>query len=91
MNDKKRAIALSYEQSMESPHVVAKGAGLVAERMLALAHENGVPVHEDPALLALLSSLDIEDQIPEELYQVIAELFVFLYKMERDKIQDVQG
>lgn len=89
MTDKKKAIALSYEQSMESPQIVAKGAGVVAERMLAIAQTNGIPVHEDPALLSLLSSLDIKEQIPEDLYQVIAELFVFLYQMEQGNIRDV--
>lgn len=89
MTDRKQAIALSYEQLMESPRVVAKGGGLVAERMLALAQANGVPIHEDPALLSLLSALKIEEQIPEDLYQVIAELFVFLYQMEQGKIGDV--
>lgn len=89
MTDRKKAIALSYEQSMSAPHVVAKGAGVVAERMLELAMANGVPVHEDPALLSLLSALEIEEQIPEDLYQVIAELFVFLYQMEQDKIKNV--
>lgn len=88
MTDRKQAIALSYEQSMESPRVVAKGGGLVAERMLALAQANGVPIHEDPALLSLLSALQIEEQIPDDLYQVIAELFVFLYQMEQGKIED---
>ncbi|WP_214815900.1 EscU/YscU/HrcU family type III secretion system export apparatus switch protein [Exiguobacterium sp. s59] len=86
MNDPKKAIALSYEQSMEAPHVVAKGTGIVAERMLEIAQANGIPVHEDPALLSLLSALNIEEQIPEDVYQVIAELFVFLYQMEQDKI-----
>ncbi|WP_396129600.1 hypothetical protein [Exiguobacterium mexicanum] len=57
--------------------------------MLALAQANGVPIHEDPALLSLLSALQIEEQIPDDLYQVIAELFVFLYQMEQGKIGDV--
>ncbi|WP_214881585.1 MULTISPECIES: EscU/YscU/HrcU family type III secretion system export apparatus switch protein [unclassified Exiguobacterium] len=86
MKDQKKAMALTYEQSMDAPHVVAKGTGIVAERMLEIALENGIPVHEDPALLSLLSALNIEDQIPEDVYQVIAELFVFLYQMEQDKI-----
>lgn len=91
MTDRKKAIALSYESSMDAPRVVAKGGGLVAERMLAVAQENGIPIHEDPALMSLLSALQIEEQIPDDLYQVIAELFVFLYQMEQDKIKDVQG
>lgn len=86
MKDQKKAIALSYEQSMDAPHVVAKGTGIVAERILEIALASGVPVHEDPALLSLLSALNIEEQIPEDVYQVIAELFVFLYQMEQDKI-----
>lgn len=89
MSERKQAIALSYEQTMESPRVVAKGCGLVAERMLALAQANGIPIHEDPALLSLLDALQIEEHIPDDLYQVIAELFVFLYQMEQDKIIDV--
>ena len=86
MKDQKKAMARSYEQSMDAPHVVAKGTGIVAERMLEVALANGIPIHEDPALLSLLSALNIEEQIPEDVYQVIAELFVFLYQMEQDKI-----
>ncbi len=62
MSDRKKAIALSYEQSMDSPQVVAKGAGLVAERILALAEENDIPIHEDPALCRFYSALDIKNR-----------------------------
>ncbi|QLQ22245.1 MAG: EscU/YscU/HrcU family type III secretion system export apparatus switch protein [Paracoccaceae bacterium] len=85
MKDQKKAMALSYEQSMDAPHVVAKGTGIVAERMLEIALANGVPVHEDPALLSLLSALNIEEQIPEDVYQVIAELLCFFIRWNRIK------
>lgn len=79
---RQRAVALRYEAEKDSaPKVVAKGAGLLAEKIIALAQRNGVHIHEDPDLVAVLSKLDVEMQIPEDLYRAVAEVLAFVYKV----------
>jgi FlhB-like protein len=79
---RQKAVALRYEAEKDSaPRVVAKGSGLMAERIIALAHENDVHVLEDPDLVAVLSKLNVETQIPEELYRAVAEVLAFVYKV----------
>jgi flagellar biosynthesis protein len=78
----KKAVALTYERGRDgAPKVAAKGRGEVAERILALAKEHGVPIEKDSTLLEALYRLDINEEIPEELYQVVAELLAFIYRM----------
>jgi flagellar biosynthesis protein len=78
----KKAVALTYERGRDgAPKVAAKGRGTVAERILALAKEHGVPIEKDSTLLEALYRLDINEEIPEELYQVVAELLAFIYRM----------
>ncbi len=76
------AVALKYAPGESAPKVVAKGRGLVAEEIIARAREHGVYVHESPELVALLSRVDLDQQIPPELYVVIAELLAWLYQVE---------
>jgi flagellar biosynthesis protein len=61
--------------------VVAKGRGAVAESIIARAREHGVPLHEDANLAATLSALDLETEIPPELYRAVAEVLAFLYRL----------
>lgn len=77
----RNAVALSY-QTGASPKVVATGKGLIAERIIALAKENGVHVHESKELVALLMDVDLDQDIPPTLYRVVAELLAWLYKIE---------
>ena len=80
----KSAAALSYDNLKDaSPKVTALGKGLVAEEIIQKAMEHDVPVLEDPTLVELLSKLNINDAIPEELYQVVAEVFAFIYKIDQ--------
>lgn len=82
------AAALRYAASGEgAPRLVAKGTGSVAERILALAREHGVPVREDPALLTLLSALELGDEIPPDLYEAVAKLISHLNGLERDEAE----
>ena len=83
MKDKdKKAVALSYERGKDvAPKVAAKGRGAVAEKILALAREHGVPIEKDTTLLEALYRLDLNEEIPEELYQVVAEVLAFIYRM----------
>ncbi len=65
--------------------MTAKGSGTVAEKILAIAKENNIPIRQDKTLLDALYKLDINEEIPEELYRVIAEILAFIYRMNRSK------
>ncbi len=77
-----KAVALRYERSKNAaPRVVAKGRGLVAESIMALAREHHVPLVEDRNLVEVLEALDINLEIPPELYRAVAEVLVFVYRL----------
>lgn len=78
----REAIALAYSQTDTAPRVVARGKGLIAEKIIAHAQEHGVYVHESPELVALLTQVDIDEHIPPQLYMAIAELLAWLYRIE---------
>ncbi len=81
----KKAVALKYDiERAPAPKVTAKGFGSVAEKIIALAKENGVPVKDDPDLVEVLSRLDINEEIPPDLYVVVAELLAFIYRMNSE-------
>ena len=81
-NDKpKQAIALSYNPDEDAPKVIASGKGALAERIIEKAKEADVPVHRDDKLADTLSRLEIGDMIPPELYEVVAEILVHIYKL----------
>lgn len=77
----RRATALSYGGS-GAPRVVASGRGLIAERILQEASAAGVPVREDPALVAALGALELEREIPEALYAAVAEALAWAYALD---------
>ena len=82
---RKKAVALRYDpEKEEAPKVVAKGSGHLAERILEIAREHGVPLHHDPDLVAVLSKLDVDREIPEKLYRAVAEILAFVYRLNRD-------
>jgi flagellar biosynthesis protein len=78
----KKAVALRYSPDPSAPVLVAKGKGAIAEQILLTAKENGVPVQEDPSLVEVLSKLDLEQEIPQELYQLVAEVLSFIYRSD---------
>jgi flagellar biosynthesis protein len=79
---RKKAVAIKYNKQVHNaPVVAAKGGGLLAERIMKLAEEHGIPVREDPDLVETLSHLDIEQEIPPELYHVMAEVLAWVYKI----------
>ncbi|MCM3759431.1 EscU/YscU/HrcU family type III secretion system export apparatus switch protein [Alkalihalobacillus oceani] len=81
---KKQAVALRYQAETDvSPKVVAKGKGYVAEELIAKAQENDVPIQEDPSLVEMLAQLEVNQTIPPELYEVVAEVFSFIYKIDQ--------
>ena len=76
-----RVAALRYDHPTDrAPKVVARGEGHVAEKILALAREHGIPIHEDRELVDVLARLDVDEDIPLEVYQVVAEILAFLYR-----------
>lgn len=76
------AAAIEYDDGKDpAPRVTARGRGAAAEKIIALAKKHGVPIKEDPALAQILSRLDIDEQIPVELYKAVAEILVFVYSL----------
>lgn len=81
---RKTAVALGYNpNSHDAPNVVAKGKGIIAEQIIEKAKEHNVPIQEDPSLVEVLSQLEINERIPEELYQAVAEVFSFIYHLDK--------
>ena len=86
MKDKniKKAAALRYDVSRNAaPTITAKGSGKIAERIVALARDHHIPMVEDGNLVQILEKLDLNTEIPTELYQAVAEVLVFVYRMNR--------
>ncbi|QYF81513.1 EscU/YscU/HrcU family type III secretion system export apparatus switch protein [Brevibacterium sp. PAMC21349] len=86
INDKrKEVIALKYDQkTSKAPVILAKGKGKTAETIMEKAMKLDIPVQRDESLAALLGQLDINQTIPEELYGAVAEVFAFIYKVDKD-------
>lgn len=79
---RRKAVALRYNAEQDSaPRVVAKGAGILADRIIEVAREHGIQITEDPDLVAVLSKLDVDAQIPEDLYRAVAEVLAFVYRL----------
>ena len=75
------AVALRYNEDKEAaPRVLAKGQGMVAQKILDLARDQGIPIRDDPDLVESLAKLDIGSLIPTELYPAVAEVLAFIYR-----------
>ena len=79
------AIALVYGQGDSAPKVVAKGRGLIAQAIIERAKQSGVYVHESADLVGLLMQVELDEQIPPQLYLAVAELLAWLYKLEHEE------
>ena len=77
---KKKAVALSYDH-ISAPRIVAKGEGLLAQKIIETAQTEGIPIQEDPLLVNALSQIDLLREIPPELYQGVAEILAFVYRL----------
>lgn len=86
-NDKKvrQAVALEYDPADSAPKVIAMGRGALADKIIEQAKKSDVPVHRDDKLAETLSKLQIGDMIPPELYEVVAEILVFVDGMDKIK------
>jgi len=87
-----KAVAILYDESKSTaPKVVASGKGLIARKIIETAREAGIHIQEDPNLIELLAKIPIGEEIPVELYQTVAEVLAFVYKINekyRKKIED---
>ncbi len=79
----KQAVALEYDPKENAPKVIASGRGLLAEKIIARAKEADIPVHRDDKLADTLSRLEIGEMIPQELYEAVAEILVFVDSMDK--------
>ncbi|HVZ81926.1 MAG TPA: EscU/YscU/HrcU family type III secretion system export apparatus switch protein [bacterium] len=82
---RKTAVALQYDRAKGgAPKVVAKGSGLIAERLIQMAKDHRIPIREDKLLVEALEQLNVNQEIPPELYQVVAEILVSVYRAENN-------
>ncbi len=77
-----RAVALKYENGEAAPIIVATGMGYMAERMVDIASESGVPIYEDNSLATMLSQLELGAEIPEGLYTALVEIYVYFLNFD---------
>jgi len=79
-----KAVSLKYDVNINSaPVVKSKGLGKLAEKIIQIAKENNIPIKEDPNLVELLMQIDLEREIPPELYKVVAEILAYVYRINK--------
>lgn len=86
----RRAVALQYNGTDAAPIVVASGMGYLAEKIVEVASDHGVPVYEDTSLATMLSQLQLGQEIPESLYQAIVEIYVYLLEFDPNDPEKLQ-
>ena len=86
-NDRQQAVGLRYKPEKDrAPKLVAKGQGYLAEKILDLAQQHDIPVREDKNLLQILSRLDLNQEIPAEVYKAVAEILAFIYRLSNRQL-----
>ncbi len=83
-SERAKAAAVQYDRDkMKAPSVIAKGEGFIAHEIVKRAREANVPIVEDAALVSALLALELGDEIPAELYQVVAKVLAWVYKLDK--------
>lgn len=81
---RKKVVALKYKAGEDdAPRVVAKGQGSIADQILKLAEEHKIPMYQDADLVEVLSKIDLSHAVPPEMYQAVAEVLAFVYRMNK--------
>ncbi len=81
MKETKKAVALKYDaKTQKAPKLIAKGSGESAENIIKIALENDIPIQKDKDLVEVLSKIELDKEIPPNLYKAVAEVFSFIYK-----------
>lgn len=81
---RKKAVAVAYDH-IGAPRVIAKGNGLIAERMVEIAEEKNIPIQKNETLMEALMQIELTKEIPPELYQAVAEVLAFIFKLDKSK------
>ena len=87
-NPSKKAVALQYEAGNSAPVIVASGMGYMAEKIVEVAADSGVPIYEDNSLATILTQLKLGQEIPEELYKAIVEIYVYFLHFDPNSVQE---
>lgn len=88
-NKNKRAVALKYDINKNTaPVVIASGSGYIANKVVEIAEDNGVPIYKDDSLSILLSQLDIGSEIPEELFSAIVDIYIYFLNFKPNSSND---
>lgn len=78
-----KAIALSYNEKNTAPKVIAKGSGYLADKIVSSAKQNSVPIYQNKTLAGMLMAVDIDREIPPDLYQAVAEILAYVYRVDQ--------
>ncbi len=85
MKKRKEAVAIKYSpEEDKAPKVIAKGKGVIAEKIIEIAKEHKVQIYEDPDLVQSLIVIDVGEYIPPELYEAVAEVLAFIYRLNKE-------
>jgi flagellar biosynthesis protein len=88
--ERRMAASIRYDGKKDSaPRLTAKGRGILADKIIELARKHDIPVKEDPALVSVLCRLDIDEEIPADLYRAVAEILAFVYT-ENERYRDAR-
>ena len=87
-NPSKKAVALQYEAGNNAPVIVASGMGYMAEKIVEVASDSGVPVYEDNSLATILTQLKLGQEVPEELYKAIVEIYVYFLHFDPNRVKE---
>ena len=86
---RERAVAVQYGEGEKLPTVLAQGVGEIARKIVRLAEEHGVPVHEDKPLAELLSKLNVGEVLPDDTYKLLAEVICFLHTIDGQRAAEI--
>ena len=87
-NPSRKAVALQYGAGSAAPVIVASGMGYLAEKIVEVASDSGVPIYEDNSLATILTQLKLGQEIPEELYRAIVEIYVYFLHFDPSKVEE---
>lgn len=82
-NERTKAIAIRYNQNEAAPKVIAKGVGIVADNIIKAAQNNTVPIYQNKTLTSMLMAVELDREIPPELYSAIAEVLAYVYRLDQ--------
>ncbi|MHC1746179.1 MAG: EscU/YscU/HrcU family type III secretion system export apparatus switch protein [Negativicutes bacterium] len=81
---KSQAVAIHYDADKgQAPKVIAKGSGFVADEIIKIAQKNAVPIYQNKTLAGVLMAVDLDREIPAKLYQAVAEVLAYIYRMDQ--------